>query len=79
MFERVLEPDPAKNFPRQNIDAACAEEIPHRHLERAGIGARNDCHFVTGRQGEEFFGLLYDGLEPRLAFLGAMRPANKCA
>src|SRR5262249_41750510 len=43
----------AEALPGEHVDRTRAEERPHRHLDRAGVGARHDAELPVARDAEQ--------------------------
>ena len=56
----VLNPGLAENFPTQHVDAARAEQRPHRHFNRAGVGGGDKRELVILRHTEDGFRFVDD-------------------
>src|SRR5690606_19877319 len=77
LLRDVGDPALAEAFPGEEIDAARAEEIPERHLDRARVGRGHDRDAPLGGKAEDPARALEHLLEPRLACLGAVRAADE--
>ena len=53
LVARVDQPALAEALPGEDVDAAGAEQVPHRELERAGVRAGDDADPVVVRQAEQ--------------------------
>ena len=73
----VGDPGLAEAFPGDHVDAACAQQRPHRHFHRAGVGGRHDADAVIGRHLQDLAGEVDGRLQFRLADGGAMRAAER--
>jgi phosphoserine phosphatase len=76
LFHRVGDPAFAKGFPCEHLDRAGAEHRPHRHFDRAGVGAGDDADAVIGGDVQDFTGKVDGFLQLRLADCGAVRAAQ---
>ena len=77
LFDNVGDPALAEAFPGQDIDAARAENRPHGHFERAGVGARRDADSVVARDAEHFARQVDRELELGFGELGAMGTSQR--
>ena len=56
LLDHIGHPAVAEAFPGEHVDAARAEQRPHRHLDGAGVGGRHDADAVVGRHLQHFAG-----------------------
>ena len=76
-LDHIAQPVAPENIPRQNVDAARTQQIPHGKLERAGIGARNDRDLIARRQAQRFARQIDGKLQAVAAFNRTVRAADK--
>ena len=67
----------AEALPGEHGDRPRAEHRPHRHLDRAGVGAGDDADQVAVGDAQHLAGQLDRVAEPRLAELRAVRAAER--
>ena len=77
LLHHVGHPAGAKRFPRQHVDAARAEQRPHRHLDRAGVGRGYNRHAVALGQTQNARGFGAAGAQQLLAQRRAVRAAER--
>jgi hypothetical protein len=75
-LENIRDPAFAEAFPRENVDAARAEQRPQRHFDGAGVRSRRDADAVAGGNAKNLACQIDGELEFALAELGAVRAAQ---
>ena len=60
LFHNVGDPASAEGFPSDHFSRAFAQQRPHSHFNRAGVGRRNDADVVVSRDAQNFTGV-FDG------------------
>ena len=72
LLHRIGDPALAETLPSHHVDRAFAEQRPHGHFDRPGVGRRHDADAVVRRHLQDVAGEVDGLLELGLARLGAM-------
>ena len=67
LLHHIGDPARAKAFPGEHLDLARTQQVPHRHLYRAGVGRRHDADLVVCGDAQNLAGAFDGGEELFLA------------
>ena len=76
LLDHIRDPALAEAFPGEHVDAPRAEQRPHGHFDRAGVGGGHDADEIVGGDLQDFAGEIDGQLQLHLADLGAVGAAK---